>query len=179
MARVALQGQAEEARGRPPWHRGRSWTGRARRGRGRALGSEQNRRWRGRFKGHRRASNRLAAPASGRGVAELFVCGGGVTLRVFRRLGMRRDVAQSGSAPEWGSGGRGFESRRPDWGSAGKYPTEAPEGWAPFSLLPCPSGCLRSVPQERACPLRTPLDDRDASRSSLHGSSTPTLQEAP
>src|SRR5512146_85193 len=26
-----------------------------------------------------------------------------------------RDVAQSGSAPEWGSGGRGFKSRRPDW----------------------------------------------------------------
>ncbi len=25
-----------------------------------------------------------------------------------------RDVAQSGSAPEWGSGGREFESRRPD-----------------------------------------------------------------
>src|SRR5213080_522216 len=26
-----------------------------------------------------------------------------------------RDVAQSGSAPEWGSGGRGFKSRRTDW----------------------------------------------------------------
>ena len=26
-----------------------------------------------------------------------------------------RDVAQPGSAPEWGSGGRGFKSRRPDW----------------------------------------------------------------
>ena len=25
-----------------------------------------------------------------------------------------RDVAQSGSVPEWGSGGREFESRRPD-----------------------------------------------------------------
>jgi hypothetical protein len=25
-----------------------------------------------------------------------------------------RDVAQSGSAPEWGSGGREFKSRRPD-----------------------------------------------------------------
>ncbi len=25
-----------------------------------------------------------------------------------------RDVAQSGSAPEWGSGGRWFESTRPD-----------------------------------------------------------------
>src|SRR6266702_8255433 len=25
-----------------------------------------------------------------------------------------RDVAQPGSAPEWGSGGRGFKSRRPD-----------------------------------------------------------------
>ena len=28
-----------------------------------------------------------------------------------------RDVAQSGSAPEWGSGGRGFKSRRPDFAS--------------------------------------------------------------
>ena len=26
----------------------------------------------------------------------------------------KRDVAQPGSAPEWGSGGRGFKSRRPD-----------------------------------------------------------------
>src|SRR2546426_12548834 len=31
-----------------------------------------------------------------------------------RRL-VFRDVAQLGSAPEWGSGGRGFKSRRPDW----------------------------------------------------------------
>ena len=29
----------------------------------------------------------------------------------------RRDVAQLGSAPEWGSGGRRFESGRPDLGS--------------------------------------------------------------
>ncbi len=28
--------------------------------------------------------------------------------------GRKRDVAQPGSAPEWGSGGRGFKSRRPD-----------------------------------------------------------------
>ena len=28
--------------------------------------------------------------------------------------GDHRDVAQPGSAPEWGSGGRGFKSRRPD-----------------------------------------------------------------
>src|SRR5687767_15094657 len=28
-----------------------------------------------------------------------------------------RDVAQPGSAPEWGSGGPGFKSRRPDFGS--------------------------------------------------------------
>jgi hypothetical protein len=27
----------------------------------------------------------------------------------------QRDVAQPGSAPEWGSGGRGFKSRRPDF----------------------------------------------------------------
>jgi hypothetical protein len=33
--------------------------------------------------------------------------------------GVRRDVAQPGSAPEWGSGGRGFKSRRPDLVSDG------------------------------------------------------------
>src|SRR5690242_14369655 len=38
-------------------------------------------------------------------------------LRVSRsRRLASRDVAQSGSAPEWGSGGRGFKSRRPDSG---------------------------------------------------------------
>src|SRR6267143_7107591 len=35
-----------------------------------------------------------------------------VSLAVLER---RRDVAQPGSAPEWGSGGRGFKSRRPDF----------------------------------------------------------------
>src|SRR6185503_8701444 len=30
----------------------------------------------------------------------------------------QRDVAQPGSAPEWGSGGRGFKSRRPDFAPA-------------------------------------------------------------
>src|SRR3979411_1546519 len=34
-----------------------------------------------------------------------------VSLLVFER---KRDVAQPGSAPEWGSGGRGFKSRRPE-----------------------------------------------------------------
>src|SRR5437667_447333 len=29
-----------------------------------------------------------------------------------------RDVAQPGSAPEWGSGGPGFKSRGPDWSNA-------------------------------------------------------------
>src|SRR5688572_28858958 len=32
----------------------------------------------------------------------------------LRWLKLSRDVAQPGSAPEWGSGGRGFKSRRPD-----------------------------------------------------------------
>src|SRR5947199_1304566 len=32
----------------------------------------------------------------------------------FKHRSNFRDVAQSGSAPEWGSGGRGFKSRRPD-----------------------------------------------------------------
>ena len=53
-------------------------------------------------------------------LAGLSVDGGRVwgytsALLLPRRIGERRDVAQSGSAPEWGSGGRGFESRRPDF----------------------------------------------------------------
>ena len=46
---------------------------------------------------------------------------------------LKRDVAQPGSAPEWGSGGRGFKSRRPDLinqGTVGIYADGA------FSLLP-------------------------------------------
>lgn len=49
------------------------------------------------------------------------------------RFGAQRDVAQPGSAPEWGSGGRGFKSRRPDLinqGTVGIYADGA------FSLLP-------------------------------------------
>ncbi len=38
---------------------------------------------------------------------------GGAAIR-WPRSFARRDVAQLGSAPDWGSGGRGFESRRPD-----------------------------------------------------------------
>ena len=34
--------------------------------------------------------------------------------RACSNAGSGRDVAQSGSVPEWGSGGPGFESRRPD-----------------------------------------------------------------
>src|SRR3989454_9098223 len=47
---------------------------------------------------------------------------GWVAKLILTRLGISastrlvfRDVAQLGSAPEWGSGGRGFKSRRPDW----------------------------------------------------------------
>ena len=36
------------------------------------------------------------------------------TLAFFNREFGRRDVAQSGSAPQWGCGGRWFESSRPD-----------------------------------------------------------------
>ena len=36
------------------------------------------------------------------------------TLLESSAIAVQRDVAQSGSAPEWGSGGRGFKSRRPD-----------------------------------------------------------------
>ena len=48
----------------------------------------------------------------GRGwVAKLILTRLGIS--ASRRL-VFRDVAQLGSAPEWGSGGRGFKSRRPD-----------------------------------------------------------------
>ncbi len=33
----------------------------------------------------------------------------------FRLFEQSRDVAQSGSALQWGCRGRGFKSRRPDW----------------------------------------------------------------
>jgi hypothetical protein len=33
----------------------------------------------------------------------------------FRLFDQSRDVAQSGSALQWGCRGRGFKSRRPDW----------------------------------------------------------------
>src|SRR5882762_846176 len=49
-----------------------------------------------------------------------------------------RDVAQSGSAPEWGSGGRGFKSRRPD--SNGE-PKGSPFFVGPGGLLPPPLAC--------------------------------------
>ena len=49
-----------------------------------------------------------------------------------------RDVAQLGSAPEWGSGGRRFESGRPDLGKGLAviiYEHGGVQGWAlPFSL---------------------------------------------
>ena len=48
-------------------------------------------------------------------------CCNGKTIKYFLLLdnseiscNKNRDVAQSGSAPEWGSGGREFKSRRPD-----------------------------------------------------------------
>src|SRR5690606_29542207 len=42
----------------------------------------------------------------------------GALQSAFAPYGVRRDVAQPGSAPEWGSGGREFESRRPDQSKA-------------------------------------------------------------
>ncbi len=45
------------------------------------------------------------------------------------RLRVRRGVAQSGSAPVWGTGGRGFKSRRPD-----QHPSVRP-AFGPVSLF--------------------------------------------
>ncbi len=54
-------------------------------------------------------------------------CGSDGRWQSWRDRSCRRDVAQSGSAPEWGSGGRGFESRRPDWvGSPSLLGTSGP-----------------------------------------------------
>ena len=40
-----------------------------------------------------------------------------------------RDVAQPGSAPDWGSGGRGFESRHPDQLSLTLANSRVSYGW--------------------------------------------------
>ena len=48
-------------------------------------------------------------------VVEQVVAGYVGSLPVGLLVVRGRDVAQPGSAPEWGSGGRGFKSRRPDW----------------------------------------------------------------
>ena len=65
-----------------------------------------------------------------------------------------RDVAQSGSAPEWGSGGRGFKSRRPDWfkeSALQRVPL-----WGCSSLCDPPYGHhavrCRSVPRRQSAP---------------------------
>src|SRR5690606_14790906 len=57
-------------------------------------------------------SRRDAAAASRRWLLALRATG--ELQSAFAPYGVRRDVAQPGSAPEWGSGGREFESRRPD-----------------------------------------------------------------
>ena len=49
------------------------------------------------------------------------------------RLPPRRGVAQPGSAPEWGSGGRAFESLRPDQRSEHE---RGPEGDPPDLMIP-------------------------------------------
>src|SRR6185437_6741468 len=71
--------------------------------------------------------------------ALLWVGGGSGRLSAVDRpsgeWAFRRDVAQPGSAPEWGSGGRGFKSRRPDSPpalTAGGF--VVPAGFFPSSL---------------------------------------------
>jgi hypothetical protein len=56
-----------------------------------------------------------------------------VWLRTFWRP--KRDVAQPGSAPEWGSGGRGFKSRRPDSPSRREGNRSAVISQTPLALL--------------------------------------------
>ena len=67
------------------------------------------------------ASRRTSWPTTAAGVARVearpatLADGlGAVHGRPGARLRVRRGVAQSGSAPVWGTGGRGFKSRRPD-----------------------------------------------------------------
>src|ERR1041385_2233168 len=71
-----------------------------------------------------------------------------------------RDVAQPGSAPEWGSGGRGFKSRRPD--SNGE-----PNG-SPFCvgtrILRRPLAALRAPRPSGPEDARTPPPPRPAER---------------
>ena len=63
-------------------------------------------------------------------------------------VGCGRDVAQPGSAPEWGSGGRGFKSRRPDYLRSGGATFGA--GGATLAPVPRPS----YEPAVRACAAR-------------------------
>src|SRR5437016_6011184 len=67
--------------------------------------------------GMRECRESRATPLGRRSVESRGVRGylpGRLGISASRRL-VVRDVAQLGSAPEWGSGGRGFKSRRPDW----------------------------------------------------------------
>ena len=59
------------------------------------------------------------------------------------KLRARRAVAQSGSALDWGSRGREFESHRPDHFSATHEPP------APFPSTKHPLHCKRSIRRER------------------------------
>src|SRR2546428_13055462 len=69
-----------------------------------------------------------------------------------RRL-VVRDVAQLGSAPEWGSGGRGFKSRRPDWVKIKPHCESAVGLFLAFRPPVRASDSLVGVP-ERVRPLR-------------------------
>ena len=68
----------------------------------------------------------------------------------------RRDVAQSGSALEWGSRGRRFKSFHPDQHMKENYPKGISESWFPFLIV---------SPQKRLC--------QRISNAALHAPSAP------
>src|SRR2546427_13211999 len=66
-----------------------------------------------------------------------------------------RDVAQSGSAPEWGSGGRGFKSRRPD------YKVQTPLALVPVAFLHPRGGAVCGAALRSDPPIAQRLDSED------------------
>ena len=82
-----------------------------------------------------------------------------------------RDVAQSGSALEWGSRGRRFKSFHPDQHIKENYPKGISESWFPF-LIVSPKNAFASV---SPTPLFTPPQLLFLSCSLSHVSGFPTL----
>src|SRR5690349_1148961 len=81
----------------------------------------------------RRAAGFIAARAAARDCGEARRCS-------RASIAIRRAVAQPGSVPEWGSGGRGFKSPLPD-----QLPNPLTSTTSPFGQWPRPAPRVQSV----------------------------------